>query len=157
MQDKTINLISFCKTKGHNTGFLYRAILTIQSSKWPLPCLFFLFSYSSDPKQTTLVQNWETEKIRLKQKQWERTGRKEETFKQQKQGYLNYLAGSQPSLYIRSIWGSLKSYESPGAHPKPKKPESQEGGSHLNFFKAPSNDCETQWFQRTGVSPEGGV
>ena len=23
MQDKTINLISFCKTKGHNTGFLY--------------------------------------------------------------------------------------------------------------------------------------
>lgn len=23
MQDKTINLISFCKTKGHSTGFLY--------------------------------------------------------------------------------------------------------------------------------------
>ena len=23
MQDKTINLISFCKTKEHNTGFLY--------------------------------------------------------------------------------------------------------------------------------------
>lgn len=23
MQDKTINVISFCKTKGHNTGFLH--------------------------------------------------------------------------------------------------------------------------------------
>ena len=55
MQDKTINLISFCKTKGHNTGFLYSHshYSAIQTTSL---CLFFLF-YSSDPKQTTLVQN----------------------------------------------------------------------------------------------------
>lgn len=53
MQDKTINVISFCKTKGHNTGFLYSHYSAIQTTSL---CLFFLF-YSSDPKQTTLVQN----------------------------------------------------------------------------------------------------
>ena len=55
MQDKTINLISFCKTKGHNTGFPYSHshYSAIQTTSL---CLFFLF-YSSDPKQTTLVQN----------------------------------------------------------------------------------------------------
>lgn len=154
IQDKTINIISFCKTKGHNPGFLYsHSHYSVIQMTSPMSLLsVLLFWPQTDPhwfRTESQRSDWSRSR--------ERRGRKEETFKQQKQGYLNYLAGSQPSLYIRSIWGSLKSYESPWAHPEPKKPESQAGGSHLNFFKAPSNDCETQWFQRTGVGPEGGV
>lgn len=96
IQDKVINLHSFCKTKGNK----YR--LSVQP--------FSLFSHPNDLSHVSSFSPptlptpnrpywFRTERQRrsdLKQKQWERIGRIQETLKQQKQGYLNYLARSQP-------------------------------------------------------------
>lgn len=139
--------ISFRKTIGNKYWLSVQPFCShySQPSKWPLSHLPLSRLLLFWPEIDHIPSKQRQRRSDVKQKQWERIGRIQETFKKQKQRCLNSLARSQPYLYIRSSWGSFKNYWFPGAHLKLSKLEYWGGGSHSNFFKAPSNDSETEY------------